>query len=273
MQESQEEPLLSRPTTLTALVLVCAGLAFVVGASSAAAERSATSFTIRSSLDGKTVLPHRIRWIAYPSAPVLFPGVEFLIDGKLAFDDRLEPYAFASDGRDEATKTVKTGYLVTSWLSPGKHRFTVRGSRVGDRATATKTAVVRVVQAPAPPAGLAGTWTRNLPNAVPPDRGVLYKNAAPAGPYRITIDRRYIRLQPQRTPVHVKFDYAAGATTVTIRGPVWAGYPNEGGWCDPWGPEVKYTWSVTGDTLTLAPVRVRMRASNAARSSAANGRG
>mgnify|MGYP006148767051 CR=1 FL=1 len=43
------------------------------------------AFTIRSSLDGKTTLPHRIAWIAYPSAAVEAPGVEFLIDGKVVF--------------------------------------------------------------------------------------------------------------------------------------------------------------------------------------------
>ena len=78
-------------TTLSALVLGCVGLAAVLTAPSAAAEQGATAFTIRSSLDGKTVLPHRIRWIAYPSAPVLFPGVEFLIDGKVVFANRTGP--------------------------------------------------------------------------------------------------------------------------------------------------------------------------------------
>ena len=132
-------------TSLSALVLGCVGLAVVPTAPSAAAEQGATAFTIRSSLDGKTVLPHRIRWIAYPSAPVLFPGVEFLIDGKLVFAEPAEPFAFGADGRDEATRTVKTGYLVTSWLAPGKHSFTVRGKALvaGARTTATKTVVAR----------------------------------------------------------------------------------------------------------------------------------
>jgi hypothetical protein len=48
-------------------------VAILLGVSSASAERRAKAFTIRSSLDGKTVLPHRIRWVAYPSAGVLFP--------------------------------------------------------------------------------------------------------------------------------------------------------------------------------------------------------
>ena len=76
-------------TTLSALVLGWVGFAVVLTAPSAAAEQGATAFTIRSSLDGKTVLPRRIRWIAYPSAPVLFPGAEFLIDGKVVFANRL----------------------------------------------------------------------------------------------------------------------------------------------------------------------------------------
>ncbi len=118
-------------TTVMALILGCAGLAIVLGGSSAAAEGAAEPFTIRSSLDGKTVLPHRIRWVAYPSAGVRFPGVEFLIDGKLVFDNRIPPYAFGSDGRDEATGKVNTGYLVTSWVSPGRHEFTVRARGLG----------------------------------------------------------------------------------------------------------------------------------------------
>jgi hypothetical protein len=69
-------------TSLSALVFGCVGLAAVLTAPSAAAEQGTTAFTIRSSLDGKTALAHRIRWIAYPSAPVLFPGVEFLMDAR-----------------------------------------------------------------------------------------------------------------------------------------------------------------------------------------------
>jgi hypothetical protein len=115
-------------------VLGYAGLAMAPSASSIATEPTATPFTIRSSLDGRAFLPHRIRWIAYASRPVLFPGVEFLIDGKVVFANRLVPYAFADDGRDEASGTRKTGYLVTSWLTPGPHAFTVRGKAlVGGR--------------------------------------------------------------------------------------------------------------------------------------------
>jgi hypothetical protein len=243
-------------TTLSALALGCVGLALVLTAPSAAAEQGATAFTIKSSLEGKTALLHRIRWIAYPSAPVLFPGVEFLIDGKVVFANRLDPYAFGADGRDEATRTVKTGYLVTSWLAPGKHRLTVRGKALiaGRRTTATTTVVARVARPPVPPAQLTGTWKRTLATAVPPDRNVLYRGiTAQPGPYRITVDRRFIRMSGPAPRKHIKIDYVAGPATITIRGPVWTGDPHEGAVCDPWGPEATYSWSVSDDTLTLAP--------------------
>jgi hypothetical protein len=247
--------MLRQATTLTALVIGCAGMTVLLGVSSASAERSAKPFTIRSSLDGRTVLPQRIRWIAYPFAGVLFPGVEFLVDGKVVFDNRLPPYAFGNDGRDEATGKVNTGYLVTSWLAPGKHEFTVRARGLGANrdTTATRTVFARVLAAPTRPAPLLGTWKRNLPSAVPPDRNMLYRNVtAPAGTYTIAVDRRFIRISGPDPRKHIKIDYVASARTITIRGPVWTGDPNEGGWCEPWGPETVYSWSVNNGTLTLA---------------------
>jgi hypothetical protein len=242
-----------KPATIAAVGVL--GLAAVLGASFADARPAADAFTIRSTLDGKKVLPHRIRWIAYPSDPVNYPGVEFLIDRKLVFQNRLAPFAFGADGRDEASETVKTGYLVTSWLKPGKHTFTVRAERSPDRARVTRTVVARVLPAPAPPKALAGTWTRTLPEPVPPDRGVLYRTTAPAGPYRLTIDRRYLRVDGPKSPPqsHGKAEYVATAATLRLGGPVWTGDRNEVGLCDPWGPDATYAWSVTGRTLTLEP--------------------
>jgi len=249
--------MLIRTGVLTALVLGCGGLA-VLGtpATASTARQEAKTFTIRSSLDGKAVLPHRIRWIAYASAPVLFPGVEFLIDGKRVFANRLEPYAFADDGRDEESGTRKTGYLVTSWLAPGTHRFTVRGKAIvaGRRTTTEKTVTARVLVPTSPPAQLAGTWERQLDTAVPPDPNRLYRSVtAQPGTYRITIDRRYLRASGPVPRKHLKIDYVADSRTLTIRGPVWTGDPGEGGACDPWGPDATYSWSVSEDTLTLQP--------------------
>ena len=238
----------------TGVLLVCAGLAVLGGSASAGgAHQGAKTFTIRSSLDGKAVLGHRVRWIAYPSAPVLFPGVEFLIDGKLVFANRLEPFAFADDGRDEASGTTKTGYLVTTWLAPGTHRFTVRAKAIvaGTRTTAEKTVTARVAAPPRPPAQLAGTWQRQLDSAVPPDPDRLYGSVtAQPGTYRMVVDRRFIRLTGP-APGNAKVDYGAGPRTLTIRGSVWTGDPAEGAICDPWGPDATYAWSVSDVTLTL----------------------
>jgi hypothetical protein len=247
----------TRTGVLSALLLVCGVLA-VLGASASAstAGQDAKTFTIRSSLDGKAVLPHRIPWIASASAPVLFPGVEFLIDGKLVFANRLEPYAFGDDGRDEESGTRKTGYLVTSWLAPGAHRFTVRGKAIaaGRRTSVEKTVTARVSAPPSPPAQLAGTWRRQLDVAVPPDPNRLYRSVtAQPGAYQIVIDRRYLRLSGPAPRKHAKVDYAADARTLTIRGPVWTGDLDEGAICDPWGPDATYSWSVSGSTLTLEP--------------------
>jgi len=247
-----------RAVTLGALLLGCAGLAMGLTTSASGAGQGASTFTIRSSLDGKTVLPHRIRWIAYPSAPVSFPGVEFLIDGKVVFANRIPPFAFGDDAMDERTRSAKTGYLVTSWLSPGEHRFTVRARGMGtNRSTRVeKTVVARVLPAPATPAALAGTWQRELATAVPPDGNVLYRAVtAQPGTYRMAIDRRFIRMTGPAPPPpkHLKTDFVAGAGTITFGGPVWTGDPYEGGGCEPWGPDAGYSWAVDGNTLTIAP--------------------
>jgi hypothetical protein len=238
----------------TALALGCVGLVVVVTTSSRAAEQRAAAFTIRSTLDGKTVLPPRIRWIAYPSAGVRYPGVEFLIDGKVVFANRIPPYAFGADGRDETTGKVNTGYLVMSWLSPGRHEFTVRSRGLGANrnTTATRTVAARVQPSPPPPAQLVGTWQRELTAAVPPDRNMLFREVtAQPGTYRIIVDRRYVRIFGPAPRKHIKIDYVAGPATIGLRGPVWTGDPNEGAWCEPWGPAATYSWSVSDGTLTL----------------------
>ncbi len=236
------------------LVLGLTALVFVFTPSSAVA-RPTAQFTIRSTLDGKTVLPQRIKWIAYPSAPVNFPGVEFLIDGKLVFQNRLPPFAFGADARDKATKSVRTGYLVTSWLSPGRHEFTVRATSQGaTRQSATKTVVAQVRAAPARPAGLAGTWQRTVSAGVPADRGAFFTASAPAGRYTMVFDRRFVQHRGPQGPWVANSDYTADGTTLTIGAPVWTfAHGQETGWCDPWGPEAEYSWSVNANTLTLSP--------------------
>ena len=64
---------------------------------------------------------------------------------------------------------------------------------------------------------------------------------------------RFIQISGPDPRKHVKIDYVAGPDTITIRGPVWTGDPDEGGWCEPWGPLATYSWTVSDGRLTLTP--------------------
>jgi hypothetical protein len=208
-------------------------------------------FRVRTSLDGKTVLPHRIHWLGFPSlSRAKVREVAFLIDGKVRWIEHGAPYSYSDDG----------GYLVTSWLSPGRHRFTVR-VRSTDGRTGTRTVVARVLPAPVPPAALAGAWQRNVPEAV---------GNSPAGTYTFIFERRWIQERAPgkwdpRTSGDTGFgsvidsDWVPGPKTFEIAGGVTfrplKDEDAEGGWwCEPWGPKATYSWSVSGETLTLAPV-------------------
>src|SRR5947208_2919714 len=79
----------------------------------------ARPFAVVSTLDGKPVLPHHIRWRADPPAPAAaIERVEFLIDGRIRWVATRRPYGYGSDARG-----THPGFLVTSWLQPGRHRF------------------------------------------------------------------------------------------------------------------------------------------------------
>jgi hypothetical protein len=93
---------------------VCVSVA--VAALGLGAAAHATKPAISSSLDGKRVLPHRIHWLAFPTGPAAdVREVDFLIDGHVVWIEHHPPYTYGLDGN----------WLVTSWLRPGRHRFTV----------------------------------------------------------------------------------------------------------------------------------------------------
>jgi hypothetical protein len=130
-------------------IIVC--LAFVVAVSSALARSDASTFTVTSSLDGKTVLPVRSHWIAYPQ---LDPSqgqveVDYLIDGYRAWTAHSSPWYYGNNGN----------WLVTTILKPGLHTFTVRAIVSPDEVAVDKFQA-RVVAPPKPPARLAGSWSR-----------------------------------------------------------------------------------------------------------------
>jgi hypothetical protein len=134
--------------TLRKRLLALALLAGVVAVSSALAGRSDTGFTVTSSLDGKTVLPVRSQWIATPQNAPNVSEVDYFIDGFHAWTEHKPPYYYGSDNNR----------LVTSFLKPGLHTFTVRATTT-DNQVATDSVKAQVVAPPPPPGNFRGTWT------------------------------------------------------------------------------------------------------------------
>lgn len=216
--------------------------AFVAGSSavisrSAAAEGAGQSFEVTSTLDGKKVLPHRIRWLGLPSlAPAKVAEVDFLIDGKTRWVEHHAPYTYGYDGN----------YLVTSWLKPGLHTFAIQAISTDHRRASTSTAA-RVSPASPPPAAVAGSWKRMLTKA---EAG----NAGPAGLWRLTVNKIGWRFRdPNGRGALVDVAYlsrglleARGGIATKNRS------PQEGDpWCEEPFQPVRYRWSVKGDVLTL----------------------
>jgi hypothetical protein len=250
-----------------------AGLAIVAALVVAAVITSVASsvpkpFKVTSTLDGKTVLPHRIRWLAVPRLPAAqIKEIDFVIDGgKPRWIELNPPYTFGDDenGRHK-------GYLVTSWLTPGRHRFTVRAIAFDGRRS-EDTVVARVLPAPEPPAALAGTWQRKLPDTsgapVAGSPGNPTDTFTPVGTYTMVIDHRWIQVRfpgTYRSPQSdstgegwiLDSDYTATPTSFRAFGAVTFDTHHDqaeaGWWCWPDGPPTDYRWSAEGDTLTLTP--------------------
>ncbi len=250
------------------ITVAIAGVVLAVAAVVAAAPGK--PFRVASSLDGKTVLPHRIHWLGLPTLPPAeISEVDFLIDGKVDWVEHHVPYVYGDNHGPHRN------YLVTSWLRPGKHRFTVRAV-ASDGRTATDTVVARVLPAPEVPAALAGTWQRTISDfSARPANGTAGNptdTLTPPGRYRLTFGRRWIlavfpcdsspcRSYNAATGANGELasDWMPGATTFRVDGPVTIQVAHDsdrlgGWWCWMDGPSATYAWSVRGTTLTLAPV-------------------
>jgi hypothetical protein len=219
--------------------------------------------TVTSTLDGLKVMPHRIAWIAHASRPAQVERVDFLVDGRVAWTEHQAPYTYADDG----------GYLVTTWLKPGRHRFDVKVTTT-DGKIATDSIVARVPATAVVPASLAGTWQRTLKtNSSAPASGTSGNptgTLTPTGTYHLTFDRRWIHdrfpcdstcAYNPKTGAGGEFDtdWVPGARTFSARGSVTfqnnsASARLSGWWCQNDGPTANYSWSVNGQTLTLKPV-------------------
>ena len=125
-------------------------------ATSRRSSQSSAPLTVTSTLDGHSALPHRIRWQAFPSVPAAdVSEVDFLIDRRLRWVENNVPYFYGSSYGGDLT--YQGNYLVTSFLAPGVHQFTVKVVTVAAK-TASDMITATVPVAPAPPAALAGTW-------------------------------------------------------------------------------------------------------------------
>lgn len=227
-----------RARTAAGIVVVC--LVAVASAAARSGAGDAEPFVVGSTLDGKNVLPHRIHWLGRPSLPASqVSEVEFLIDGKVRWSERNPPYTYGDDGN----------WLVTSWLSPGRHRFTVRAKAMGGR-TAERTLLARVLPAPSPPADLAGTWKRTVTQE---QAGA----GTPAGTWILTIDKVGWKIRdPVGTANLIDVAYLT-ASRLQARGGIWTKIPRSGhedegnGWCQDTNVPVDYRWAVSASTLTL----------------------
>ena len=214
-----------------------------------------------STLDGLTTLPSRIHWVATPKpSSTIFKEVDFIIDGKVTWIEMNPPYVFGGD--DNGTNL---GYLVTTWLSPGAHRFTVQATTIAG-ASVTESLTAKVSAAPQPPAALRGTWARtvtqaDLARAVP-------EHGPPTGPWELVFDQVGAwDLDP--TGSGRIYEYAVQGDTINVYAPIQEApcsntscgisrYGHNGLGdvdCNASGPFGSYRWSVSANTLTLTPVQ------------------
>ena len=220
------------------------GPALLAWLTPAAATPSKTGFKVRTSLDGKTVLPHRIHWLGYPLlARDKVKDVAFLIDGKVRWIEHDPPYSYSEDG----------GYLVTSWLSPGLHRFTVRATsftgakgrqdrgRTGSRGTGATGRARRDV---------ATDIADEVPGPADPR---CAPDPVPAGRWTLVFERRWIEsvfpgtFHPEKSKqTHFGYiidnDWVPGPNTFEVAGSVTNNVFHDedrrgGWWCQPGGPE------------------------------------
>ena len=215
-------------------------------AATTSASRSLVRPTVTSTMDGRTVLPQRFRWQAYTSTPAMrVAKVDFLIDGQLAWEETKAPYVYGRDGN----------WLVTSFLTPGPHRFTVQVIGT-DGHRGARTVQASVTAAAAPPAALAKTWTRIV---TPADvKKSTTSEPPPTGRWRLRISSVGWHLYDPMGGGQV-FDVkpepgARLQMRPTIEYPPYPN-PNGGGFCADTDPLWTWTWSVAshGRTLTLRP--------------------
>jgi hypothetical protein len=207
------------------------------------ASTSPARLTVTSTLDGHTALPLRVHWQAFPSAHGGHVAkVDFLIDGKLGWEETNAPYFYGRDGN----------WLVTSFLSPGEHTFTTRVI-TADGHTASDTVRASVSPPGNPPRALAGSWKRVV---TPADVAKATSGEPPpTGHWRLEIGPTGWQLHDPNGGGQL-FDVGYqpdGKIQMrpTIEYPPY-GNSNSGGFCADTDPLWTWTYSVGGNGKTLA---------------------
>jgi hypothetical protein len=249
--------MLARTTRLLVGLCVAAGVLAGVPLASAAA---AQPFAVRTSLDGLKTLPSRIHWTVHPALPAdQVLEVDFVIDGKVRWAETDAPFVYG--GHWDGGRYP--GYLVTTFLTAGTHRFGVRVTD-NDGRVATHTTVAHTGAAPEPPAELQGMWTRMVSNADLTKSDPAFGNPPPMGTWRLVFDHVGLweldstgagvveqdSVSPGVLSVYAPIQQAPSIEdhTATSR----YGAHNIGGnLCNPTGPFGRYSWTVTGAGLTL----------------------
>jgi hypothetical protein len=190
---------------------------------------SGTELSVTSTLAGLTELPRRIHWEATPVGSVT--EVDFLIDGQLGEVEHAAPYFYGGDGN----------WLVTSFLAPGPHTFVTKAIAPGGQ-TATETVNATVAVAPAPPADIAGHWTRS------PTGSTL-------GVWSVTINSiGWLFDDPQGGGQNQDVEYPAKGKMIThgaIDEPPFPD-PRGGAFCgDPFDPDGAFSYTVSADGSKL----------------------
>jgi len=245
---------LTLPTLVLCLAAGCGG-----GQRQVSAKTAVAPLRITTTLDGHEAIPLRFRWLARPSVPEgQVSQVDFLIDGRLLGIEREAPYNYGSDDLHG-----HLGWLVTSWLGRGPHRFTAR-ARLKDGRTASDTVIAGVERAPAPPASLSGVrWRRKVTKRAIAQAG----GDIPAGTWQLIVDRVGVwELDPLGSGVaeHLAFQrhrmvvdaalwmtfYVDGHGHLNRYGhkDIGAGFRED-------GPPATYRWSATRKTLTLTAIK------------------
>ena len=247
--------------TTSRLLVALAVFAAAFGVSSALAIDAPKPIRVTSSLDGKKVLPLRTRWLAYANvAPPKIKEVDFLIDGKLRWIEHHRPYNYGSDDLHG-----HFGFLITTWLTPGTHRFTTRVVPYAGRPVG-HIVVARVLPPPTPPTELAGTWKRNV--TTDDVQKATSGEGPPPGVWRHVFDSvgAWV-LDPLGSGVVEQYEVTSNGITAYApiqmapfsdgRGGVARfGHHGIGGTvCREDGPFGNWTWSVSGNQLTLTAVK------------------